>query len=857
MRVKQFLVLPKLPEKISALQQLARNLWYCWHWDLVKLFIRLDSEMWEACYQNPVEMLSKLSQRSLQEAADDDGFVANLNRVFRDYQSYLTRKRWYQHKYGDVGDHPVAYFSLEYGLDTGLPVYSGGLGVLSGDTLKSASDLGLPIVAVGLLYRYGYFRQFLSSDGWQQERYEENDWYHMPVQLVKDKDDNPLRVSVTIDRTPVQIQIWKVSVGLIPLYLLDTNIPENSSRHRDITSVLYGGDKDMRIRQEIVLGIGGVRALRAVGVEPAIYHLNEGHSWFLMLERARSLIEEKKLSYAEACQYIWSTTVFTTHTPVPAGNEKFDPVLIHRYLGDFVSRLGLGWKDFLALGRVIADDETEPFCMTVAALKMAAYANGVSQLHGNTSRTMWHNIWPGLPTEEIPIGAITNGVHPASWISHDMSELYESYFGPRYVESPGDLEMWQLVHKIPDAELWRTHNRRRERLVFFARKRLKQQLLRQGSSQLETQKAEQILDPRVLTIAFARRFSTYKRATLLFSDIERLQRLVNNDRRPVQIIIAGKAHPLDNPGKELIKQIAGYTSQEQFSRRIIFLEDYDINVARYLVQGADVWLNTPRRPQEASGTSGMKAALNGALNVSVLDGWWVEGYSPETGFKIGNGEEYDSVEVQDHLEAESLYNVLEREVIPLFYEQNEVGLPSHWIAMMKAAIRMAGEGFSAQRMLMNYTDRFYAPAIDAGVRMCEDNYRLTREVTAWLDRMKSSWSEIAIRNVDTPDLGPTLYVGQKFPVSIEVYLGFLTPADVNVEIVCGKLNSQEQILKYAQHPVALTTESQPDGSGGNGTYSFTGEVVCNESGRFGVTARIIPKNDNLAHPFKPRLISWW
>ena len=857
MRVKQFLVLPKLPERIITLQELARNLWYCWNWDLVKLFIRLDPEMWEACYQNPVEMLSKLPQETLQRAAADDGFVASLDRVYGKYREYLARKRWFHDKYGEFENNPVAYFSLEYGLDTGLPVYSGGLGVLSGDTLKSASDLGLPLVAVGLLYRYGYFRQFLSSDGWQQERYEENDWYHMPVQLVKDDRDQPLRVSVKIDQAPVQIQIWKVMVGVIPLYLLDTNIPENSSKCRDITTVLYGGDKDTRIRQEIILGIGGVRALRAVGVEPAVYHMNEGHSWFLTLERMRYLMHEKNLSFAEASQYIWSTTVFTTHTPVPAGHEKFDPVLVHRYRGEFVSDLGLSWKDFLALGRVIPDDESEPFCMTVAALKLSAFANGVSQLHGRISRQMWHNIWPNLPTEEIPIGSITNGVHPSSWISHDMSELYESYFGPRYVERPDSLEVWQRVHKIPDAELWRIHNRRRERLVFFARKRLKQQLTRRGASQIDIQRAEQILDPQILTIGFARRFSTYKRGNLLFSDIDRLEKMINNQERPVQVIIAGKAHPLDSPGKEIIKQIVGYASEERFRNRIIFLEDYDINVARYLVQGVDVWLNNPRRPQEASGTSGMKAALNGALNVSILDGWWVEGYSDETGFKIGNGEEYDNVEVQDHLESELLYNVLEREVIPLFHERNEIGLPTKWIAKMKATIQMAGEHFSAQRMLMNYTDQFYVPAIKSSIKMQENGHELTRQVTAWLERMSSNWDKITITDVEVPEMGPTLFVGQKFSITIKVFLGSITPDDVRVEVVSGKLNSQEQILDYIPLAASLAANPRQDGGTDNGTYTFTGEVICNESGRFGITARIVPKNENLPHTLKPKLISWW
>jgi starch phosphorylase len=852
MRVKQFLVLPKLPERIAALQDMAQNVWYSWNWDLVKLFIRLDPEMWEACYQNPVEMLSRLPQETLERAAKDDGFVAALNRVEEKFRDYSDRKKWFDYEHPNASDSTIAYFSLEYGLDTGLPVYSGGLGVLSGDTLKSASDLGLPLVAVGLLYRYGYFRQFLSADGWQQERYEENDWYHMPIQLVKDENDRPLRVSVDLDGSPVQVQIWKVSVGQIPLFLLDTNIPDNSTKCREITSVLYGGDKDMRIRQEIVLGIGGVRALRAMDIDPDVYHLNEGHSWFLTLERIRSLMSEDDLSYREAAQYVWSSTVFTTHTPVPAGNEKFDPVLVHRYLSDFISNLGISWKEFLGLGRVIADDESEPFCMTVAALKLAAFANGVSKLHGQISRDMWHNIWPNLPKEEIPIRSITNGVHASSWISHDMSELFESYFGSVYVERSGAPDVWKQVYKIPDTELWRTHNKRRERLVFFARKRLRQQLRRRGASQLLVQQADQILDPTILTIGFARRFSTYKRGSLIFSDLDRLSKIINNETQPVQLVLSGKAHPLDAPGKEIIKEIIGRSSEERFRNRIIFLEDYDINVARYLVQGVDVWLNTPRRPQEASGTSGMKAAMNGVLNLSVLDGWWVEGYNDDTGFKIGNGEEYDNVETQDLLETEMLYDTLEREVIPLFYERNGRDLPDRWIAKMKASIHMAGQNFSAQRMLMDYTNQFYMKAIESVHRLREDNYRLAREVTAWLDRMKSSWQGIEITDVEVPEMGGTLEVGQKFPITIRVRLGDILPEDVAVQVVAGKLSSQEQIQDYK--PTAA--EFKPDQSE-DGIYAFTSEVICSESGRFGVTARIVPANPNLPHNFRPKLISWW
>ncbi len=852
MRVKQLLVLPNLPERLSALRELANNLWYSWNWDIVKLFIRLDPDMWERCYQNPVEMLSKLPQSTLQRAANDEAFVVTLDRAYEKFQNYLRLRKWFEEQYADHAEDSIAYFSLEYGLDTGLPVYSGGLGVLSGDTLKSASDLGLPMVAVGLLYRYGYFRQSMSKDGWQQERYVENDWYHMPVELVKDDTGEPLRVSIELDNVPVQIQIWKVQVGVTPLYLLDTNIPENSSRAREITSVLYGGDKDMRIRQEFVLGIGGIKALRALKLEPTIYHMNEGHSWFLTLERLRFLMQERNLTYEEASQYIWSTTVFTTHTPVPAGNEQFDPVLVHRYVGPLIKGLGVSWRDFLSIGRVNPENEAESFGMTVASLKYSAFCNGVSELHGEVSREMWHNIWPDLPQDEIPIKAVTNGVHISSWLSKDMNELYESYFGGRYVESPGAPEPWERVFNIPDVELWRVHNKRRERLVFFARKRYRQQLMRRGASQFEIQQADEILSSQILTVAFARRFSTYKRGNLIFRDLDRLAKIVNNDEFPVQIIMAGKAHPLDNPGKEIMKEIIAYTQEDKFRNRVIFVEDYDINVGRYLVQGADIWLNNPRRPQEASGTSGMKAALNGVLNLSILDGWWVEGYSEETGFKIGYGEEYDNVGMYDKPESDALYAALEQEVIPLFYDRNQNKMPPAWVAKMKSTIHMAGQRFSAHRMLMDYCHHFYIPAIRASRKMRADNYELNRQLTGWMERITRSWDQVSISDVEIPDLGHAVQVGQKIPVSMTVHLGSITPEDIRVEVVTGNINSQDQLMNFT--PVASGDSSN---CRDDGTYVYTGEVECRESGRFGVTARVIPKNEHLVHTKRPKLISWW
>ncbi len=856
MRVKQLLVLPSVPERIKPLQEMANNLWYSWNWDLVKLFIHLDADLWEETAQNPIEMLSRLPQQRLLKAAEDESFLANLNKTYARYQNYLEQKRWFHFKYPHLSDSTIAYFSLEYGMDTGLPVYSGGLGVLSGDTLKSGSDLGLPMVAVGLLYRYGYFRQHLASDGWQQERYEENDWYHMPVELVLDDKGHPMRVKMTLDGVPVQIQIWKVSVGVIPLYLLDTNVPENSSKAREITDVLYGGDKDMRIRQEIVLGVGGVKALKMLGIEPDIFHCNEGHSWFLTLERLRVLLEEHKLSYAEASQFVWSTTVFTTHTPVPAGNEKFDPVLVQRYLGDMVRQLGLTWEDFLSIGRVNPGDENEQFGMTVAALKYAAFCNGVSALHGKVSRQMWHHIWPNLPIDEVPIRAITNGIHPASWISHDLKDLFESYFGDRYIERPGAPEVWEKVNRIPSVELWRVHCKRRERLVFFARKHYKQQLVRSGASSSDIQQAEQILDPNILTICFARRFSTYKRGSLLFHDLARLERILSNEKCPVQVVFAGKAHPLDNPGKEIIKAIFEFSNDKRFRGRIIFLEDYDINIARYLVQGADVWLNNPRRPEEASGTSGMKAAVNGALNLSILDGWWDEGYADDTGFKIGNGEDHGNTSVQDVMDSESLYNVMEREVIPLFYQRNEIEIPDRWIYKMKKTIQMAGEKFSAQRMLMDYADQFYAPAVNASKAMRKDNFAVDKQLSAWMDRVSASWDSIAITDIEMGEIEGTVLVGKKIPVHMRVRLGTLSPDDVQVEVVTGRLNSREEI----QTPNAVVTElngSRPSSPPADGAYTYHGEVICTESGRFGITARVVPRNENLLHNKKPKLISYW
>ena len=854
MRIKQFLVLPNIPEKIQRLRELAMNLWFSWNWDIVKLFIRIDSELWEKSYQNPIEMLASLPQHKLEEVANDEAFLANLNRVYDSYREYMSARKWFEETAPEQTKDTIAYFSCEYGIDTGLPVYSGGLGVLSGDHLKASSDLGLPLVAVGLLYRYGYFRQFLSADGWQQERYEENDWYHMPVTLEKDENGNPIKFSMDYSGTPVIVQIWKAMVGVTPLYLLDTNIPENPMKFREITSVLYSGDKDTRLKQEILLGIGGVRALQTLGINPAVYHMNEGHSLFLQLERIRTLVANSGLSLNEAVQFIKATSVFTTHTPLPAGNETFDPKLLERYLGGFIESFGMPWQQFLSLGRVFPSQESEPFGMTPAALKLSAFCNGVSKLHGEVSRKMWHNIWPALPVEEVPINSITNGVHLRSWFSHDIVDLFDTYFGPKFTKQPSQFYKWENIHKIPDAELWRIHQKRRERMVFFARKRLKSQLARKGASDIDIKKADEILDPRVLTIGFARRFSTYKRAFLLFKDEERLERLLNDPDRPVQIIIAGKAHPLDNPGKEIIKQIISMATLEKFRKKIVFLEDYDINVARYLVQGVDVWLNNPRRPQEASGTSGIKAAVNGAVNVSILDGWWCEAYTSYTGFKIGNGEEYENADYQDELEGKFLFDVLEREVIPLFYKRNGASLPIEWVTLMKNSIAMASKDFSSHRMVIDYTMQSYLPAIEAYHLYSSNDFKVAREISQWQKELQSKWNDIDLKEITAEAKESSPKVGDIIPITMKGYLGDISPEDVNVEVLAGNLNSLEQMNHYKPVKAILKND---DGSPDSGTYTYESEVVCRESGRFGIAARVMPNNEYLIHNRIPKLIKWW
>ena len=854
--VRVYTVAPALPAPLEGLRTVASNLRWSWDHEAIELFRRLDSDLWETSGHNPVRMLGAIDQGRLLAAAGDDSFLAHMERVLAEFQACQSgRTCWYRRHYGQFDKLRVAYFSAEFGLTECLSIFAGGLGVLAGDHLKSASDLGVPTVGIGLLYQQGYFRQYLNQAGWQQESYENNDFHNLPLTPVRRAGGEPLTVDVALPGRRVAAQVWCAQVGRIPLYLLDANIPANLPLDRDITDQLYGGDTDMRIRQEILLGIGGYRVLEALALQANVFHMNEGHSAFLALEHIRRLMEEHRLGFDEARELACPSLVFTTHTPVEAGHDYFPPELMDRYFGEYAQALGLSRDAFLGLGRRNPGDAGESFCMTVLALRLAAFSNGVSRLHGQVSRRMWSVLWPEVPEAEVPIAHVTNGVHFRSWISYEMKLLYDRYLGLAWREEPGDRRLWQRVEQIPAEELWRTHERRRERLVGLARRLLRAQLQRRGAPPSQIEAAGEILDPEALTIGFARRFAAYKRATLLLRDTARLERLLNDPARPVQILIAGKAHPRDEQGKELIRQIIALAERREFRRRLVFLEDYNMSLARSLVQGADVWLNTPRRPLEASGTSGMKAAANGVLNVSTLDGWWDEawhadGASDHIGWAIGNGEDYRDAEYQDQVEAEALYDLLERDVAPAFYERGPDRLPRRWIERMKSSMGKLCATYNTHRMVREYTERFYLIAHQRAGQLAQDHAARARALAAWVDRVRRAWPHVRVALAPGGELAD-LKVGDALRVQARVELAGLTPEDVTVELYLGAVDPAGAFVD----PRTVTMNSV--GGGSPGAHLFEADAVtCSQSGLQGYTVRVLPFHPDLNRAVLPGLIAW-
>ncbi|MFP4581577.1 MAG: alpha-glucan family phosphorylase [Candidatus Sumerlaeia bacterium] len=848
MKINAYTVAPSLPEPLKCLETLAYNLRWTWNITALTLFQRLDRNLWQETYHNPIRMLGLVKQERLEKLCHDDGFMAHMENAWKEFQDYMEGPNWFNQNYGGPEALSIAYFSFEFGIAESVPIYSGGLGVLAGDHIKASSDLGLPLIGVSLLYREGYFQQYLNQDGWQQEVYPENDFYNMPVRLLTDDDGNPVRVKVDLPGRQVAVQLWKMQVGRCNMVLLDTNVPENNPDDREITAQLYGGDAEMRIKQEIVLGIAGVRALQAAGYTPDIYHMNEGHAAFLALERTRMIMEEKKIGFNEAMEAVRASNVFTTHTPVPAGNDMFNPGLVEYYFQDYIKNLGLHLDQFLGLGRMNAHDRGESFNMTILALNHASRSNGVSELHGAVSRKMWKNNWPGVPEHEIPIDSITNGVHTRVWISMEMGNLFDRYLGPRWNQDPSDATIWDRAEEIPDAELWRTHERRRERLVAFARRRLGRQLVKRGAPESEIEMADEVLDPEALTIGFARRFALYKRGTLLLRDKDRLKKLLIDRDRPIQFLFAGKAHPNDTMAKEIIRELVHFMRDPAIRLRVVFLENYDMNVARYLMQGVDVWLNTPRRPLEASGTSGMKAAANGGLNVSILDGWWCEGYDPSNGWSIGKGEEYQDLEKQDAIESAALYDLLEKEVIPTFYDRGADGLPHGWIKKMKSAIRMSCARFSANRMVSDYVQGPYMGAASLGVNMAADDLKGAKEFAGWKKKIRENWRDVVLVDMQIPS-GKEMIVGQELQVEAKLKLGKIKPEDIKVQVYHGNLNAKDEIQDSEVADLGFQ-ESK------DGVHRFAGNIPCESSGRYGFALRVVPFHESMSSPFETKLIYW-
>jgi len=846
-------VRPSLPEPIGRLEELARNLWYSWNADARSLFYRLDRELWRRVGHNPILFLRQISQRKLAAAAKDRTYLEHYNRIMAAFDVYASDSHtWYSTECDpSAADGVIAYFSAEFGVHESLPIFSGGLGVLAGDHCKSASDLGLPFVGMGLLYRKGYFIQHIDAEGRQNDVYEEHDFSEMPVSVVYGADGQPVMIEVDLADRTVHVKVWEARVGRNPLYLLDCDIPQNAMHDRLITHQLYGGDMEMRICQEIVLGMGGVRALAALGIEPSCWHMNEGHSVFLALERIRTLVEKRGLAFYEALEVVRATTVFTTHTPVAAGHDAFPLTLKDKYFSPYWEAMGLSRHEFLELGLEVMPEGHEVFSLTVLALNVSGWCNGVSRLHGKVSSDMWTDLWPGVPSDENPISHVTNGVHAFSWLAPEMMDLFDQHLGVEWRANLTNPEFWETVDQIPDGLLWGVHQNLKRRMIERIRERTTAQRIRNGEGPASIREAGTLLDPDCLTIGFARRFATYKRAMLIFNDIERMERIVNNPDCPLQMVFAGKAHPADVPGQEFIRRIHEISRMPAFRGKIVLVEGYDISIARYLVSGVDIWLNTPRRPYEASGTSGMKVAMNGGINFSVLDGWWCEAARPGmNGWSIGD--ERDVVGSEARLsdqDALTLYQILEEAIVPLYYSRNNQGIPAEWVAVAKNSMKTIPPVFNTDRMVSEYSRRFYFPAVTKGRRLASDEHALARDLSSWKAFIRRGWPEVGIRWGAASSGGRLVTYGEEVEVAAEVRLGPISPADVLVEAYITPHGAKP-------HDGAHRITMQPVGPPADGYLTYRATFVPPDSGRYAVTVRATPYHPELIHPYEIGLIRW-
>jgi starch phosphorylase len=841
-------VFPIMPARISRLYELAYNLWWSWHPEARALYSDLDPALWERVGHSPVRFLSEVEPAVLEQAASSASYLERYDGVLSAFDRYMhpqQEETWFSRKYPELADHIIAYFSAEFGLHEALPIYSGGLGILSGDHCKEASDLGLPFVGVGFLYPQGYFRQHVTREGVQEAFYDKLRFSEAPAVPASGPDGHEVVISVDLPGRKIHAKVWKLQVGRIQLYLMDTDVPPNAPADRELSARLYGGDRDMRISQEVVLGIGGVRALRALGIKPAAWHLNEGHAAFLSLERCRELVAQG-LSFREASEAVAANSLFTTHTPVAAGNDTFSYDQIDRYFSSYWGQLGLTRDQFLSVAR--EDHGWGPtYSMTVLALHLTGHHNGVSALHGEVARRMWQFLWPGVDTNEVPIDSITNGVHAPSWVAPEMDRLFRRYLREDWIEHVDEQEMWDQIHDIPDAELWQVHMQRKLALIDFARRRLQGHHLRLGEGSHQMEEFNEMLNPEALIIGFARRFATYKRATLLFRDLPRLQEIMSDPQHPLQIIFAGKAHPADQPGKNLIEQVYRFSRSDAFRGKVVFLENYDIDMARYLVSGTDMWLNNPIRPHEASGTSGQKAAMNGLPNCSILDGWWDEGYNGENGWAIGEEREYHDQDAQDEADSLSLYALLEDEIIPAYFERSKDGLPHRWLALMKEAIRTCAPVFSMRRMVKEYTTRFYVPEIQQSQQIEQKHYEKARVLASWKNKVQQAWPGLEVYLDGRRD--GQLSLGEGIDVRAWVKVQKLMPDDLNVELVYGE-EKEEQIDAQRKIPMEYIRQEQ------DGSYRYEVHLKPAASGSIAYGVRVVPAHPALARKHEMGLIRW-
>jgi glycogen phosphorylase len=857
---RTFRVQPTLPEPLRPLSHLARNLRWVWDQPTQELFRWADAEIWEEVGGNPVALLGRLSPGRLAELAGDAGFVARVEEAQEELRRYLTEPRWAQ----SVDGAPrIAYFSPEFGITGVMQTYSGGLGILAGDHLKAASDLGLDLAGVGLLYRHGYFRQALDADGWQQERYPDLNPYGLPLRRLE-RDDEPYTVSVDLDGSLVRCQVWKAEVGRVPLFLLDTDVPSNRPEDRRVTDKLYGGDVEHRLRQEIVLGIGGVRALelaRELGElgpvlpegegedtawVPEVFHMNEGHAGFLQVERIRGLMEDEGLGIDEAIESARAAVLFTTHTPVPAGIDVFPRHLMERYFGAFAREVGIDVERLLAIGQVDEGGHGDTYNMAVSGLRLSARANGVSRLHGRVSRGMFSRLWPGVTEDEVPITSVTNGVHAGTWVGPEMRAVFDRHLEPGWAHDP---DAWGAVDQIGDDVLWRARQKARERFVGQLRVWVRDQARRRGESPSTLGWVDALFDPDALTIGFARRFAEYKRGALLLRQADRLHALLTSTERPVQIVFAGKAHPRDDLGKGIIREIVHHAASDPDLRaRLVFVEDYDMDLASVLYQGVDVWLNNPRRPYEACGTSGEKAVLNGALHCSTMDGWWDEMFDGENGFAIGSADDDVDTGHQDAADAQSLFDLLERTVVPEFYDRADGRLPRRWLGRVRRSLDTLGAQVLAERMVREYTTELYVPVATHAARLTADDNARARALAAWRTRVGAGWADVAVDAVEGDE--GSAAIGEERTVEVGVRLGDLEPSDVRVELLHGAVGADGDLR---DHTIAVL-EAVGEDTGGRRRYR--GSFTCEVSGEYGLAVRVVPAHDDLLSWSDTGLSAW-